>query len=477
MSQHRVPKGSPAGGQFAEGRNPPGADLRKFSVFDDPRVTEIVRPISEAGGTTVAVGGAVRDFIRGEESHDLDLEVFGLSMETLDKTFKSNFKVDRTGVQFSVLKVSVGDLDLDIALPRTENKIGRGHTDFAVEVDQDLDFHTAAMRRDFTMNAIGLNLVTGELLDPHHGVADIRDGIIRHVSDQFADDPLRPLRAAKFAGRFGYRIAHETKKLCLSMWPMAEHLPPERIWGELVGILKSKSPGTALKTLVDIGWINVIPEVTDLINVPQDPNWHPEGDVFVHTCHVLDYASGLDISPEDRLTVMVAAMCHDLGKAPTTRFFDGKWRAHGHEEAGVPLTRALLNRLGQYRLTDDVAPLVEHHLAPVTLKTDKALRRLSTKVPRLDLLAQVSRADVGGRPPLVNTKALDSIDAFEEQVRRLSLDDGPPKSLARGEHLIAMGLTPGPRFKELLGAVYDAQIDGDITTEAEAISMLRKLVS
>jgi tRNA nucleotidyltransferase (CCA-adding enzyme) len=129
------------------------------------------------------------------------------------------------------------------------------------------------------------------------------------------------------------------------------------------------------------------------------------------------------------------------------------------------------------RLTDEVTPLVEHHLAPVTLTTDKAIRRLSTKVPRLDLLAQLSRADSGGRPPLANSEAFDKIDAFSERVKNLDLRDGPPKGLVNGRHLIALGLEPGVRFKEYLGAVYDAQLDGVVTTEAEALVMLRGLIS
>ena len=151
--------------------------------------------------------------------------------------------------------------------------------------------------------------------------------------------------------------------------------------------------------------------------------------------------------------------------------------AHGHEAAGVPLTESLLHRLGQMSLTKDVTPLVERHLAPVTLVTDNAIRRLSTKVPRLDLLAFVSRADVGGRPPLDNTESLAKIDAFSKRVSKLDLKDGPPKPLATGEHLIDVGLTPGPRFKELLAAVYDAQLDGSVSTESEAVAMLRGLVA
>jgi tRNA nucleotidyltransferase (CCA-adding enzyme) len=427
------------------------------------------------------VGGSVRDMLLGLPSHDLDLEVAGLDLETVHEIVANKFSLDVTGANFSVLKVKVlGSADvIDLALPRTEEATGSGHTDFDVRADKDLDFRTAASRRDFTINAMGLDPLTGELLDPFGGEADLRAGIIKHVSDKFSEDALRPLRAARFAGRFGFDIDQSTVDLCHNMRPLAEHLPPERVWGELVGILQSQSPGTALHALNQIHWIDVFPEVAALRGVEQDVHWHPEGDVFVHTAHVLDYAAAnlKFYSDDDRLIVMVSAMCHDLGKANTTKFFDGRFRSHGHEEAGVPLTQSLLKRLGQLRLTDEVTPLVEHHLAPVTLTTDKAIRRLSTKVPRLDLLAQLSRADSGGRPPLANTQAFDKIDAFDERVKNLDLSDGPPKMLATGDHLIAMGQTPGPKFKELLGKVYEAQLDGVVTTEAEAVEMLCGLVA
>lgn len=441
----------------------------------------LLADITVAGGIVTVVGGTVRDMLLGLPAHDLDLEVSGLDLGCVHQIVADKFSLDVTGVSFSVLKAWVPGSDdvIDIALPRTEELTGAGHTDFDVVTDHTLDFATAASRRDFTINAMGYDLVTGELLDPFGGDGDLRAGILRHVSDKFVEDPLRPLRAARFAGRFGFQIADSTIELCRDMRPLADFLSPERIWGELVGILESKSPGTALHALDQIGWIDVFPELAALRGVAQDVGWHPEGDAFIHTCHVLDYAATHLEFPndDDRLVVMTAAMCHDLGKVTTTEFIDGRIRSHSHEAAGMPLTTSLLHRLGQVALAKDVTPLVEHHLAPVTLVTDKAIRRLSTKVARLDLLALVSRADVGGRPPLVNTESLDKIDAFSERVSKLDLKDGPPKSLARGVHLIKMGLTPGPRFKELLAAVYDAQLDGSVTTETEAVEMLRGLIA
>ena len=483
----RQPRGTSTGGQFAPSQNPePNVELGvvrnglHLNEKTAAALDTIITDITGRGGKVLVVGGSVRDMLLNLPAHDLDLEISGLDMDTIHAAVANKFSLDTTGASFSVLKVRVPDSNdiIDVAIPRTEELSGEGHRDFRVTSDPTLDFATAASRRDFTINAMGFDPTTGVLLDCFGGEDDLRDGAIRHVSDKFSEDPLRPLRAARFAGRFGFSIAPETVELCRAMRPLADHLPSERVWGELVGILESDFPGHSLHALDQIGWIDVFPEVAALRGVEQDARWHPEGDTFVHTAHVLNYAAAnLAFDNEhDKLVVMAAALCHDLGKSTTTEFRDGRLRSHGHEGAGVPLTNSFLHRLGQVSLAKDVAPLVEHHLAPVTLTTDRAIRRLSTKVPRLDLLAAVSRADAGGRPPLTNTEASKKIDEFSNRVQRLNLNDGPPKPWATGDHLIKLGLTPGPRFRELLGTVYDAQLDGVVSNETEAVEMLRGLV-
>jgi tRNA nucleotidyltransferase (CCA-adding enzyme) len=443
--------------------------------------------VSGRGGRVVVVGGAVRDMLLSDvtgvpiEPHDIDVEVYGVPLTEVREMVSHNLQVDEVGAQFSVLKVSLGGGNsLDISTPRREVTTGVGHREFDVEPDHTMTFDEAAQRRDITINAMGYDVTTGELLDAYGGVRDLRDGVIRHVSHRFSEDPLRPLRVARFAARLGFSIHPDTIAICRSMRPDASTIPAERIWGELRGVLASEAPGRAFYALESMGWLwDVFPEVAALRGVEQDPSWHPEGDVLTHTAHALDYfATHLRTgNDEDDTTIAVAILCHDLGKATTTTTLDGRIRSLGHEEAGVVPTRQLLRRLGQHQLADQVAPLVENHLAPVTMTTDRAVRRLSTRVPRLDLLAAVSRADVSGRPPLDNTVSMKKIDVFEDRVRRLDLTDGPPRMLARGEHLIAMGLEPGPAFKELLGAVYEAQLDGEVTTEADAVAMLRRLAS
>ena len=466
------------------------------SLGADESTTRAVIGLSEdiaaRGGRALVVGGAVRDLLVARMRHqsstikDIDLEVFGIAPGELRALIESRHQVDVTGASFAVLKVDVGSTHpLDVSIPRRERSTGAGHKDFDVEADPNLSFTEAARRRDFTIGAMGYDPLTGELLDPYGGAADLAAGVLRHVSEAFDEDPLRVLRAARFAARFALSIHPSTAERCRQLRSQAGSLPPERIWGELETTLhQARTPGRALHVLDDVDWIDVFSEVAALRGVAQDETWHPEGDVFTHTAHVLDFwgthlRTGV---AEDDLLVAVAALCHDLGKPMTTSRGSAGSRitAHGHEQAGVAPARALLRGLGQHRLADRVGPLVAHHLAPVQLIAqgagDKAFARLSTDVDRMDLLALVAKADQGGRPPRDPSEALAACDAFLARAVGLGVDHGAPVSLARGEHLIDLGLRPGPQFKGLLAAAYDAQLDGSITTEAEAVALLTSLV-
>ena len=455
-------------------------------------VADLAAQIEARGGQAIVVGGSVRDMLvaRMEDAptsaKDVDIEVFGIEPGELRALLEQNFRVDATGASFEVWKAYVPGAQepLDISLPRRERATGLGHKDFMVEADPHMTFSEAARRRDFTIGAMGYNPLTGELLDPYGGAQDLSDRVLRHVSDAFDEDPLRALRAARFSARFGLTVDPETVERCRRLRPQGDLLPAERNWGELAMTLKqAKTPGRALHVLDEIAWIDMFAEVADLRGVEQEKSWHPEGDVFIHTAHVLDYW-GTHLrtgNHEDDMVVAVAALCHDLGKAKVTQVLDGRIRALDHERAGVGPTRSFLEGLGQLRLADQVAPLVENHLAPVVMGkdrvTDKALRRLSTKVERLDLLAAVARADQGGRPPLDVSKPMADIDWFSGRVKALGVETGPPKRLASGDHLIELGLKPGPQFKAYLDKAYDAQLSGELTDEAAAKKFLAVLVS
>jgi tRNA nucleotidyltransferase (CCA-adding enzyme) len=416
---------------------------------------------------------------------DLDLEVYGVDPGELHTLVEQHFPVDVTGASFAVLKAHVrgASQPIDISVPRRERATGEGHRDFEISADPSLTFVQAAYRRDFTIGAMGYDPLTGELVDPYGGAADLASGVLRHVSPAFVEDPLRALRAARFAARFGLTVHPDTVALCRTLRNQAMALPTERRWGELeMTLAQAATPGRALYVLDEIEWIDVFAELAALRGVEQDPGWHPEGDVFTHTAEVLNYW-GTNLRTGDRgddLVVSIAAMCHDFGKTTTTHVREGRLTSHGHEEAGIEPASALLRSLGQVHLANDVAPLIAHHLAPVMLlrndASDRALRRLSVKVPRLDLLTLVAKADQGGRPPKDPSEAIAECDRFYERVQSLDLSHGAPANLARGEDLIALGMEPGPVFKELLGAVYDAQLDGEVTTSEQARALLSRLV-
>lgn len=439
------------------------------------------------GGRAVLVGGAVRDAVARAQGRkvgqaaDVDVEVFGLPHGELQALLGTLGRVDATGAAFEVFKLSLekGSAPIDVSLPRKETQTGEGHRGFTVESDPAMTFAEAARRRDFTIGAMGIDLTTGELLDPWGGAKDLESGTLRHVSPAFGEDPLRVLRAARFCARLSLALHEDTSVECRNLRPQASTLPVERLWGELSGILlQADTPGHGLRVLDQVGWIDVFSEIADLREVQQDPEWHPEGDVFTHTCHVLDYwaSNARSGNMEDDLTVGVAAMCHDLGKASTTVWKDGTWKAHGHEAAGVGPTEALLTRMGQVRLAQRVLPLVENHLAPLALhagdRTDRSVRRLAARVPRLDLLSLVAVADAGGRPPLDPQRGHDAREWLMSTSTRLGLGSARPERIARGEHLMELGMKPGPAYGELLDAAYEAQLDGLVTDERSAREFL-----
>jgi len=434
----------------------------------------VCRLVSEAGGRTWLVGGCVRDGVLGLPVRDVDLEVFGLDDASLRRTLEKEFQLNYVGQAYGIYKIK--GFALDVGLPRRESKSGRGHKSFEVTADPNLSLIDAAARRDFTINAIYYNPLTEEIEDPFNGLDDLHNNILRHTSAAYREDPLRVLRGMQFAARFDLSIAPET--IAESRTIGMEGLAPERIfweWEKL--ILRSVKPSKGLVFLRDAGWIRFFPELDALAGCPQDPRWHPEGDVWQHTLHCMDsFAEDrLNDSWED-LVVGFAVLCHDLGKPETTVVKADKIQAHGHENAGVPLTRSFLGRMtNQMDLIDDVAILVMEHMRPSIFyrdqSSDAAIRRLAARVGRIDRLVRVARADVLGRPPLPENP-FPAGEWMLKEARRLGVCEATPPRLVLGRHLIEMGYTPGFRFKEILGRCYEAQLDGEINTLEEG----RKLV-
>jgi tRNA nucleotidyltransferase (CCA-adding enzyme) len=440
---------------------------------------DIATRVRERGGRALAVGGFVRDRLRGESSKDVDLEVFGIAEPDLLPLLASVGRVDAVGQAFAVYKIG----PVDVALPRRESKTGRGHKAFAVTGDPAMPIAEAARRRDFTINAISWDPLTGEYVDPVGGRADLSGGILRAVDpERFADDSLRVLRALQLAARFELRATPETIALCRSL-PL-DDLPSERIWGELEKLLlKAGRPslGFALAREMDVT-VKLLPEMHALIGCPQEPEWHPEGDVWVHTLLVIDRAKQLngDLDRARLATVMLAAICHDLGKPSTTAQIDGRIRSLGHEEAGVAPAARLLDRLNVQSLDgfdvrSQVLALTAHHLKPGAFYkardgvTDAAFRRLAQKVD-MELLARVARADCLGRTGDFDCSAM---DWFLERARALGVEHEAPPPILKGRHLIELGVAPGPRMGEILRAVYELQLDGQVQDLAGAVAEAR----
>ena len=454
------------------------------------KVLHLARAIGDAGGRALLVGGCVRDALMQKQPKDWDVEVYGVQPARLRDLLDQLGDVNVVGEAFTVYKLGS---DLDVGLPRRERKTGRGHRAFFIAGDPSMTFEDSARRRDFTINAILQDPLTGEIIDPFHGRDDLQSGIIRAVSPAtFAEDSLRVLRAAQFAARFEFEIQTETLALCREI--DLSDLPSERIWGEMEKILlKAQQPSIGLKCLRALGAIDgLFPEIKALIGMEQDREWHPEGDVFVHTRLVIDRARELidDLPYAKQVTVMLAALCHDFGKPATTEFIDGRLRSRGHEEAGVEPTLSFLDRLNihtldGYDVRAQVVALVRDHLKPGEFFKkqeevgDGAFRRLARKC-ELDLLYRVARADSLGRNAewLPREKWFDAEaqEWFIARARELDVQQKPPAPILQGRHLLEMGLEAGPRIGELTRAVYEMQLDGRVRTLEEAKEAVRQLL-
>src|SRR2546430_6119363 len=371
------------------------------------QVLDIAQVVRDEGGRALLVGGCVRDELMGQQPKDWDLEVYGVEPARLREILDRFGTVNVVGEAFTVYKLGP---HLDISIPRRERKMGRGHRAFFIEGNPSMSIAEATSRRDFTVNAILQDPLTSEIIDPFAGEKDIDAKVLRAVSPKtFSEDSLRVLRAAQFAARFEFDIDPATVTLCRSI--DVTDLPAERIWGEIEKLLlRAKHPSIGLKWLRDLRVVDqLFPELKTLIDVPQEPEWHPEGDVWIHTLLTTDRARELidDLSYAKRVTVMLAALCHDFGKPATTAFVDGRIRSREHEEEGVAPTISFLDRLNihtldGYDVRAQVVALVRDHLKPGEFYKkrdevgDGAFRRLARKC-ELELLYRVARADSLGR--------------------------------------------------------------------------------
>ena len=441
----------------------------------------VANEVRAAGGRALIVGGWVRDRVMGRPSKDIDVEVYGLDAGSLKTVLQRFGSVNTVGESFTVYKVA----GLDVSLPRRESKTGRGHKGFTVEGDPALSPDAAARRRDFTINAIAWDPLEDRYIDPFGGREDVERHLLRAVdAATFADDSLRVLRAVQFAARFEFALDRGTAELCRRI-PL-DDLPAERIWGEIEKLLlRAVRPSIGFALALELLVIErLFPELDALVGCPQEPEWHPEGDVWVHTLLVIDGARARidDLEYPQQVSVMLGAVCHDLGKPPTTAFVDGRIRSLDHEEQGVPPARALLDRLNVhsmlgYDVRRQVLGIVANHLKPGMFAKaqppvgDGAYRRLAQKVD-LELLARVARADCEGRGGGFDCSAM---DAFLDRARALGVEHAAPEPLVKGRHLLELGARPGPAIGEVLRQVYERQLDGSVADFDAALALAREI--
>lgn len=448
-------------------------------VGDLAPVRRVVELLLAAGGKPYMVGGCVRDALLRAPVVDIDIEVYGLGSRQIEAALRKEFGIITVGAAFGVTKLK--DFPVDVSVPRRENRTGVKHADFDVQADPTMTPKDAAERRDFTLNAILWDPISGEIVDPWQGQKDLDDRVLRHVSPKFSEDPLRVLRAMQFAARFEFTVAPETIALCRTL--SQADLPPERLmeeWSKL--ILRGVKPSAGLNFLRDCGWSKFYPELHAMIDVPQDPEWHPEGCVWTHTALCLDaFAKERKGDRDEDLIVGLALLLHDIGKATTTKKepHDNRWHAYGHEEESFNLAPKFLGQVTrEVKLIESILPLVRWHAQPWELfrakAGDAAVRRLANKVVRIDRLVRVDEADRKGRGSKSTAEPSPQGIWLTERAAALHLEDSAPKRIVLGRHLIALGHKPAGWFSEVLEEAFEAQLDGAFADEAAGVTWLKE---
>ncbi len=435
-----------------------------------PVIREIVDEITAHGGRVFLVGGAVRDIIWRLPIKDLDIEVHGMPLADLEALLRRFGDVSLVGKTFGVLRYP--GLAIDFAVPRTDQS-GRKPQ---VALDPFMQLEDAFARRDLTMNAMGVDMKTGLLIDPFNGQKDIEDKILRAPNaDFFKEDPLRLLRVMQFISRFGMTPDAALQEICATM--SIKGVSRERIEKEFEKmLLQSPRPSLGLRWLKDIGRLSeLLPELGATVGIEQDLHWHPEGDVFEHTMQALDAAAQLPMENEYiRLIFLYAALCHDLGKVGTTKKEDdGSITSIGHDQQGALLTKKMMKRVSENKdLIDAVAMLVKYHMAPLQFIDNNAsaaaYKRLANKLGTrgsLALLADLALADrrgrnPGGHEPLKTT--YDEIAEFKKRAADAQVLDHKEKQILLGRD-IADIVAPGPKMGEMLKRAYEIQLDEGIT--------------
>ena len=421
---------------------------------------KIAMAVRDAGGRTFYVGGFVRDKLLGIENKDVDIEVHGIEPEALYRILETVGEPITYGKSFGVF--ALRKEDLDIAMPRRERAFGAGHRDFEIDVDPYIGTEGAARRRDFTINSIMEDVLTGEIVDHFGGREDIANKVIRHIDPEtFIEDPLRVLRGAQFAARFNFTIAPDTIELCREIDLSA--LSKERVEEELKkALLKADRPSIFFEELRKMDQLHTwFTELEPLIGLEQDPIYHPEGDVWTHTMEVVDRAAAFRDKVSDPYRFMLLALTHDLGKIVTTAEKGGRIHAYEHETKGMPLVESFIKRLTNER---DVIAYVKN-MVPLHMRPNisayskpgvKSTNRMFDEAAAPEDLIWFAAAD---RPVFAGSDEFTGDNEFLFG-RLRTFEETMAKPYVTGRDLIDAGLEPGEDFSEILAYAYKLRLAG-----------------
>jgi len=436
--------------------------------------TEIVRTLRERGHQAYFNGGCVRDLLLGREPADYDVATDATPQQVM-QVFSQTLAV---GEQFGVVLVPVSEASgatgalarpaVEVATFRSDVGYSDGrHPD---EVRFSKDPREDVQRRDFTINGMLLDPLTGAILDFVGGRADLKAGIIRAIGEperRFSEDKLRMLRGVRFAARFDYQIDPATFSAIKHLAPQIHQVSQERVRDELNKMLTEGRSQRAFQLLDESGLLReVLHEISEMKGVEQPPQYHPEGDVFVHTLLLLD-----KLPAGSSKTLAWGALLHDVGKPPTFRVAPDRIRFDGHVEIGVKMAAEICRRLRfSNDETDQILALVDNHMrfGDVLRMKQSTLKRF-LRLPAFDEHLELHRIDC-----LSSHGLLDAYDYASEQLRSTPPEAIRPEPLITGRDLIDAGYEPGPRFKEILAAVEDAQLEGGLATREAAMEYVRR---
>ncbi|HEX3820062.1 MAG TPA: CCA tRNA nucleotidyltransferase [Candidatus Sulfotelmatobacter sp.] len=441
--------------------------------------TSVIRKLRERGFQAYLVGGCVRDLLLGREPKDYDVATNAVPRQVME-IFPETYAV---GVQFGVVLVPVpkGDVESNVTMKGASKSdyvevatfradIGYSDGRHPDEVRFSSDPREDVARRDFTINGMMLDPVTGEVLDFVGGRGDLKAGIIRAIGDpehRFAEDKLRMLRAVRFAARFEYEIEPATFTAIQKLARGIEVVSRERVRDELTRMLTEGHARRAFLLLDESGLLmHVLPEISAMHGVQQPPEFHPEGDVFVHTLMVLE-----NLPQPCPTTLAWGALLHDVGKPATFRRAPDRIRFDNHVEVGVKIAEQICWRMRfSNDETEQILALVDNHMrfGHVSRMKESTLKRF-LRLAKFDEHLALHRAD-----SLASHRNLATYEFIRRKREEIPVETIHPKPLVTGDDLIAAGHRPGPKFREMLSAVEDAQLEGKLPSRDAALEFVRR---